>query len=81
MSARDAMQTVLSPDLIELIAEEIEVTAAANMANAANKARGFQIRQPLKQKVQSDTATAAKFQAKFQAPRTHTTNKTRNWMS
>ncbi len=48
MSPWVAMETALPSDLIELIAEEIEATAAADVANAANNARGFQSRQSLK---------------------------------
>lgn len=50
MSPWVAMETALPSDLIELIAEEIEATAVADVANAANNARGFQSRQSLKQK-------------------------------
>jgi hypothetical protein len=50
MSPWVAMETALPSDLIELIAEEIEATAAADVANAANNARAFQSRQSLKQK-------------------------------
>jgi hypothetical protein len=50
MSPWVAMETALPSDLIELIAEEIEATAAADVASAANNARGFQSRHSLNKK-------------------------------
>ena len=78
MSPWVAMETALPSDLIELIAEEIEATAAADVTSAANNARGFQSRQSLKQKNNLTRRSPAMFK---RLEHTRRIGPGRNWMS